>query len=110
MLYGGEPMSDVGDEDEVSRDTQLARNAAQDDQDYLTTVFSTYAGRAVIWRMLGVTGLYADGFSLSHPEASRMAGRRQIGLWLNEEVLTISQALYNLMRDEAIARERRRTE
>ena len=102
-------MSDAGDEDEVSRDTQLAINAAKDDQDYLNTVFNSYAGRAVMWNVLCKTGLYHDSFSLNHAEASRMAGRRQIGLWLNEELLTISQGLYNLMRDEAVARERRRT-
>jgi len=50
------------------------------------SLLTTATGRKVIWRMLMVTGFFADAFDSDPYLSARNAGGRQVGVWLWNEL------------------------
>ena len=52
----------------------------------LSVIMSTKGGRNFISRIIDRCGLFSDIYSTDTHEHARLAGRRQIGLWLLNEI------------------------
>lgn len=66
----------------------------------------TYDGRAFVWRMLSMTNAYHENLCGDALQMAKFEGERAIGLRLTHLVLTITPDQYNLMRSEALQREK----
>ena len=67
-----------------------------------------YDGRQVLWSILESCGIYRSSFSQSSKQMAFNEGRRTVGLLVLNQVLTVAPNAYNLMRNEAQEREKRR--
>lgn len=62
---------------------------------------STYAGRRGLWRVLEECGVFATSFSADPYEMAFREGKRNIGLWLIQELSSINPDLFVQMQTEA---------
>ena len=93
-------------EQELSELHQAIRD--RDEVNVMTQVLRTYSGRAVLWRMMEITGL--DELSAVSDDAYGTyfrQGRWSIGKWIKDEVFTNAPEAYTMMYAEAVDRERR---
>jgi hypothetical protein len=80
---------------------EAAELKALADQNDLKSVLETEAGRRVIRRLLNHTGLYAASFTPSQSDISAFReGRRDVGIWLNAQILTLPDLYLKLMTEE----------
>ena len=96
----------AGDEAQVKgrgRKADLARRRELDD---LKQVMSSAAGRRLVWRALGYCGVHRSSFSTNAIQMSYSEGRRNVGLWLESEVMEVSPEHYLLMQQEAFTKEK----
>jgi hypothetical protein len=100
-------MTDVGDPDQVKRNQVRAKLRDRRDRDYLAEVLDTYAGRAVLWDILFSCGIYRTSFTGDPFTTAFKEGARNMGLSLQEKILTAKKDAYTVMRDEAVIRDER---
>jgi hypothetical protein len=68
-----------------------------------SAVLATETGRFVIWDILSQCGLHWHApFGIE--EHNRFEGRRELGIWLEKEVLTADPKAYTMMQREAEVR------
>ena len=99
-------MPDTGDEVQV-RERKLTRKIRRTNEiAYLHQLLDTYGGREFVWRLFGQCGLYQASFRGEDTHQSAFQeGKRGIGLWALDEVLTAHPEAYTMMRDEAVSRD-----
>jgi hypothetical protein len=97
-------MADTGDEKEVKLKKAAHTLAREKELAELYEVLSSYGGRAFIWRLLGQCGVYSTA-SGECKDVFRFEGKRDIGLWVLEELFTAKPDTYTIMRNEAEARD-----
>ena len=100
--------TDVGDEDQVAADAFNYKIKRERDAEHMQEVMGTYAGRALVWRMLEQCGVFRT--APTGPELVRFEGGRDIGLWLIRECFTVAEHLYSLMQKEAVLRQKKEDE
>jgi len=66
----------------------------------ISGVMNTNAGRNTIYRILQSTGLDVNGYSSDTHEHAKNAGRREVGLWLRDEIKTADFGNYLMMMRE----------
>lgn len=100
--------TDYGDENQVAELKKKFKSKDEVDNELLRAVLATYAGRAVVWRLLSDCSLFesvAIVNDMAHMAASQ--ARQNFGKTLMLRMLTASVGSFNIARDEAIAREER---
>lgn len=97
-------MSDRGDERVVKKYKKANRLLRETEIEELNAILATYGGRRLIWRMLSQCGLYSSA-PLDPADTQRFEGKRDIGLWIIEEMFTASPNAYTLIRSDAAARD-----
>ena len=96
--------SDAGDAQQVKARAKAAELRRQREAEELRVLLGTAGGRAFVWRLLGYCNLYKPS-PFDAQASARFEGRRDIGIWVRDEVLTSDARAYNLMRSEAQRRE-----
>ena len=86
------------------RRQEVAENLAKQ-QEGLRKILDTYHGRAYIWRQLAECGVFKTSFTGDAEHTFFNEGRRDIGIKMLEEVLTISPKAFTLMQSEAVDRQ-----
>lgn len=71
----------------------------------LKELLSTSGGRWLIWRLLEQTKLFASITSNDAMYMAAMSGRRDLGLWLVNEIMYHCPEYYSLMQQEAYGRQ-----
>jgi hypothetical protein len=95
---------DAGDEEQVSKQKTTHRSKAETDDEYLRVVISTYEGRALVWRILALAGVFRSSFT-GDVHTYYNEGKRGIGLEIIEILNTVDPQALVLMQDENIMRE-----
>jgi hypothetical protein len=91
---------DTGDEKDVNLKKAAHTLAREKELAELYEMLSLYGGRAFVWRLLEKCGVYSSAAG-ECKDVFRFEGRRDIGLWVLEEVFTAKPDTYTLMRNEA---------
>ena len=108
MTGGFDPSLSDDERATVSRDAEKKRQfdiAQAQAMEDLRAVVSTVAGRAFMWDLLTMCGLYADDFRGEDTHAmARATGKRAIALKIVENLFTADPHSYTLIRDQAMAR------
>ncbi len=95
---------DTSDVQQVKALEKAAELQRQREMEELRVLLDTVGGRAFLWRLLGYCNLYKPS-PFDTQASARFEGRRDIGIWVRDEVLTSDARAYNLMRSEAQRRE-----
>ena len=95
---------DAGDAQQVKERAKAAELQRQREVEELRVLLSSPGARAFIWRLLKWCNLYKPS-PFDAQASARFEGRRDIGIWVRDEVLTSDARAYNLMRSEAQRRE-----
>lgn len=99
---------DYGDENQVEPIKRKKKLQGEEEQEYLRRVLATYEGRAVFWKLLGDCKLFQsvpigdNPLWLAESQAVQNFGKRVL-----LDALTADGNSFNIMRDEAMAREAR---
>ena len=94
-------------EAEIIQD-KLSREELRKDQEAadLQALLGTRGGRAFNWRLLSQCGIYQSSLSENIVEMAAKEGRRNVGLWvLNEVKIASMDALVTMEQEEKFARE-----
>lgn len=93
------------EEIKVKRDKERLANEWLREAEDTRAILQTYGGRAFFWRLLAECGLYKDDFhgEQTH-KSSHSSGKRSVGIWILENIFTIDENAYTLMRNEAMVR------
>ena len=95
---------ELDDERNADKKRQHEMDVAQSAED-LRSVASTVAGRAFLWDLFTMCGLYAvDIRGESTHAMARATGKRAIALEIVENLFTADPHSYTLIRDQAMAR------
>lgn len=93
---------DVGDDAQVAdkknklkfkRDTELLQ---------LKAILRSKGGRAFLWRVIGECGIFSIGLPPTEEHLAHAKGKRDMGVWLINEIINADQNAYLLMQAEAI--------
>ena len=102
---------DAGDQGKVSKRKSKAKLTAEREVADISAVLDTYEGRAFVWRLLEHSGMYETSFRGEETHRMAMAeGKRNFGIWLLNELLTIDPNYYIIIRNEAVSRDTREKE
>lgn len=71
----------------------------------IAVIMSTEGGRNFISRILDQCGTFSDTYDKDTHEHAKNAGRRQIGLWLQNELLEAAPLEYQLLLKERMTNE-----
>lgn len=75
------------------------------EEDAVRFTLGSYEGRMFIWLLMQEAGLSSSGFVGEAPlTMAFLAGKRDLGLWVENWVFTAASEMYNLMRREAVER------
>jgi len=85
--------------------SQKVRAQLKHDKEYWRTTLATYAGRAVIWRILELCGEHQDCPSVEPGVMAGFLAKRHVGLRVVSEVYTHDPKAYRLMEDEELERQ-----
>lgn len=94
---------DVGDDIQVSDRKNVHKTKKDQDREYLRAILSTLGGRSFLWRLLAECGVYKSSFT-GNSTTFFNEGKRNIGLWLLEEIYNSDPTAYGKMRHEATER------
>ena len=68
----------------------------------LENVLSTDSGRRVLTRLLDQCGIDESGVSRNELKMAQLTGKREVGLWLQRELIQASQEHYLILIKEKI--------
>jgi len=97
-------MIDAGDEKEVKKGKSKDKLRDELEVEQFRVVLQTYEGRAFMWRLISCCGLYDSAYGETN-DVFRAEGKRDIALWVINEMLRSYKSAYTLMRDEAVSRD-----
>ena len=107
-------VGNAADEDQVANAEERVKDQQVTADDDTVATFSTPGGRRVYWRLLSFCGIYHSTLSqvdaAGRLDALAMAakeGKRNVGLWLQADLIRVASDLYLTMQQEAIAAEKR---
>lgn len=94
---------DTGDEKQVKTRKATHTLAREKEVAEFHELLQTYGGRSFLWRLISECGLH---HSAPHDmvEAYRLDGRKDIGIWVENEIFTVDPTAYTIMRNEAVSR------
>lgn len=95
---------DAGDDKQVKQKKSAAQLKDEARHHYLTTTLSTYEGRATLWEILSLCGIYKSSFT-GDERTYFYEGKRRIGLDLIEKIEAADPHSMARIRDEAIQRD-----
>lgn len=98
-------MSNIGEEIDVKEQEKKFKLARLKEKEELSKLLNSAGGRWFLWRLLQKCGLYS---TTSHLDPHRMAiesGKRDVGLWVIEQVNEVDPAGYMKLVKEAKNRE-----
>ena len=96
-------MDNVGDEKQVKQKRSIIDLDREKELEEFRNILKTYGGRSFIWRILERCGIYSAGVT-DALETFRELGKRDIGLWVLEEIFSASPDIYTTIRNEASER------
>jgi len=96
---------DVGDVDQVKEAKAKHRNKDHVDRENLKLILENYHVREFIWRLLSECHLYDFGFRGDNNYLNHLEGKREVGGWIIQQMLTADPKAYILIRDEAVSRD-----
>lgn len=94
-------MSDVGDIELVGERKSRARLRRENELEAIKVLLSHRFGRDFVWRLLEECRLYQSSYQGNAEEAVFNEGKRNVGLWVLNEVLQAAPNAYATMRQEA---------
>ncbi len=95
---------DVGDEGKVAeRDSEINLRKLRE-KERLAAVLNSYEGREFVWNLLSWCELFHSA-PLDQGEIVRFEGKRDVGLFVLDKCFTSAPDAYNLMQQEARARD-----
>ena len=98
---------DISDEEEQAAAKERFALIEEEDKEYVRQVVNTYAGRAFVWRLICMSGVYRA--PVSHPiDTHREVGKQDLGRDIQEIIWTTDPNSYTLMRQECEKRDRMR--
>ena len=97
---------DVGSETQVTKRKSKAQLALETKQEFQRQVLETRAGRAFVWELLTLCGIYRSSYTGNETGTVYQEGRRSIGLEMLGEINAIRPHIHVQMMDEAISREK----
>lgn len=99
-----EVVEDTGDEQKVKIKKTAHELRRDRELEETRKLLQTYGGRAFVWRLLSVCGVYNQAPG-SSDDIARFEGKRDIGLHILNEVFTSDPNAYTIMRNEASERQ-----
>ncbi len=90
---------DTGDVKDVKKKKTKAQLRRLREQEGLKALLSKTGGRNFVWRLLTECGVYHTSFTGDN-ETFFNEGKRQIGLWVLEEIFQSDKKAYALMQEE----------
>lgn len=96
---------DDADHESVEEARKRERLERENQLQDLAMLLQAPAGRRVVWRILSQCGIYSDGWDPS-ARIHFNAGKRNVGLWLLDEVMAANDEAYLLMQREAKQKEK----
>lgn len=98
-----EPLNkDVGEEADVLSAREKTKLVNEYRTECWRRVLGTREGRAVLWEILGKTGIYEQSHLSTSLVMAAQAGKRDLGISLTADIFTIEPEAYTLMQREAI--------
>lgn len=88
---------DFGDDDERLKNSGEENLVRQQEQDDIAWLMRHKVGRRLVWRMLEGAGIYKTSFRTDALHTAFLEGRRNWGLEMLHEVVSISPKHYNIM-------------
>ena len=96
---------DAGDPDSVRQAKAVGKMRQNQEDNDLRDVLSTPQGRRVIFRVLGICGIYRDVFCNNALSMANLAGMSKVGLILLAELQRVDPNAYLRMQTEALSQE-----
>lgn len=96
---------DVGSETQVNKRKTKQQRALETKQEHQRQVLETPAGRAFVWEVLTLCGIYRSSYTGNETGTIFAEGRRSIGLELLGEINAVRPHAHVQMMDEAVSRE-----
>lgn len=99
--------------DEEEDPAELERRKIRQQQDLeshlvLRDILRTYEGRQYLWRIIEKTGVFLISFKPGEADTTAFnEGRRNVGLFVLNEIMAVDQKLFAQMQAEGQERERR---
>lgn len=97
-------VGNASDEEAVEEARRLEREEHRLQRQDMNLLLETPVGRRVVWRILGQCGIFTDGWDPS-ARIHFNAGKRNVGLWLLDEVMAANDEAFLLMQREAKRKE-----
>ena len=93
----------AGNVTEVKKRKTKAQLSKEQETEEFKEILSTYGGRAYIWRLLEMCGVYKTSFT-GNSTTFLNEGKRQIGLRVIEDIFEAAPDRYTQIRMEAVER------
>lgn len=90
----------LSDEENVLEDEKAARIRRDRDLDDIRTVCKSRQGRRVLWTLLSYCNVFDDGWRMS-AEIHKLAGMRNVGIHIMQEICAADQEIFFQMMKEA---------
>ena len=100
----GERPIDTGNEKQVKEIKKAHELVREQELAELQALLEAYGSRSFLWRLLERCGIYKAGITDSL-ETFRELGKRDIGLWVLEEIFEADPNAYTTMRSVAASRD-----
>ena len=94
----------AADESQVEEARRREREARRQELQDMALLLESPVGRRIVWRILAQCGIFTDGWDPS-ARIHFNAGKRNVGLWLLDEVMAANDEAYLLMQREAKPKE-----
>lgn len=98
-------IDDTGDETLVEEQDKKAKLAEEQNVSELQWLLSTKAGRYFIWRILCECGVFQTLSMMDTHHMAIRSGRRDVGLWIMEQIFNADNNAFFKMQNEAKDRE-----
>ena len=97
---------DAGDTSSVDRTKNKFKLEEERNAEYLRSTLETYNGRACLWNLIKLCGLFDRGFTGDN-SAYYNEGRRDVGLTIKDDIEKVSPHSFSTMLLEASERDNR---
>lgn len=102
------PEYDMTDPDQVEMAREVERQRTLEQTQFVADQMKSYGGRAFVSMLLQEANVEGSSFSGEQPlTMAYLEGKRDIGSWAQNLVLTIAPEMFSLMRQEVVEREQR---
>lgn len=103
-------VQNAGDPRQVKNASRKEKQAREQEIADVAAVMSTEAGRRLLWRLLGYCGVFREVFAESPHRTAFNAGVRNVGVFVQAEIVEADETAFFLMIRESRERQRKQGE